>query len=117
MSGIIVLPAPPPDGIPIVKAKLIRLNELSSTVFAGILVPEDGEKRHGWIEFRWRYGPMNVHSKVVASACEGHGEWAHLGEGRYHIFNVVPTAHELQIRLLVEYGRDLDVRVHIIVFR
>ena len=105
-----------PDEIPIVKAKKVHQINIFGNSYAAILVPGDGKKRCRWMDISLGDGKIKKNSKVIASACEGQAEWSHLGDANYEIFNVVPKNGELLIRLLVNYGRDLDIRLHIIAF-
>ena len=79
------------------------------------MVPSDGEKRHGVVELSLMDSGIKVHSKVVASACEGHGEWAHLSQTTLQVLNVVPTNGELLIRISIN-GIPINYRVHVIAF-
>ena len=106
-----------PDVIPIVVAKKVHEINIFGNSFAAILVPKDEKKRCRWMDIKFKDNRIKTKSIVVASACQGTAEWPHLGNADYEIFNVVPNDnHDLLIRLLVDYGEDLPIRLHIIVF-
>jgi hypothetical protein len=105
-----------PNAIPIVDTKLMHQVIIAPNVFAGILVPKDGKKRHGWMHLRLADARIETKSKVVASTCEGGVQSTLLGPATLEVLNVVPKDHELLIRLSIE-GGPIHFRVHTIVYK
>jgi hypothetical protein len=108
-----------PIEVPVVEALVYHKNILTPNGLAAVLVPEDGEKRKGYVCLHLSPNdeiPIKKWSTVVASACEGHEQRTHLGSAIIEVKNVVPSGYGVEILIHISGTEEINYRVHVIIY-